>query len=80
MRAIVGRIRRLENQLASAALAPREYFRIVVADLDCKRSLRNAAYTSQLWSDGTVMEMIRLGPDRVAGGRLRPVAGYNSSE
>ena len=28
--------------------------------MDCKRSLRNATCSAQLWSDGTLMEMIRF--------------------
>jgi hypothetical protein len=66
MKAIVGRLRRLENHWTPSGLAPREYFQIVVSHLDCKRSLRSATYSSQLWSDGKVMEMIRLGRDRDA--------------
>ena len=65
MKAIVGRLRRLEDHLAEG-LASTKYFQMVVCDLDCKRSLRNARYTSQLWPDGTVMESIDLGRDRDA--------------
>ena len=61
MRAIIGRLRRLEGHLTSA---PREYFQIVVARLDRKRSLVNARYSaSPGWSDGTLMEVIRLDRD-----------------
>ena len=56
MKAIVGRLRRLEGHFT-------KYFQMVVYDLDCKRSLTHARYTSQLWPDGTIMESIDLGRD-----------------
>jgi hypothetical protein len=45
VRAIIGRLRRLEG-LASSGQAGPEYLRIVVSRLDRKRSLVNAKYTS----------------------------------
>jgi len=63
VKAIVGRLRRLEDHLAAKGLASTKYFQMVVYDLACKRSLRQATYTSQLWPDGTIMESIDLGGD-----------------
>ena len=61
MKAVARRLRRLEDQFASAEGKPRAYFRIVLVRLDRKPGLEGAMCRRMLWPDGTVSENVMLG-------------------
>ena len=64
MKAIARRLRRLEDQFASADGKPRDYFRIVLIRLDRIPGLEGATCRRTMWPGGTVSESVVMGTSR----------------
>jgi hypothetical protein len=64
VKALARRLRRLEDQFASADGMPRDYFRIVLRHLDRLPGLDGATCRRTMWPNGTVSESVVMGTSR----------------
>jgi hypothetical protein len=60
MKAVLQRLRRLEQQLAPAEWQPKDYSLLTVIRLNHASGLGNATYTAHLCANGIVMELVSL--------------------
>jgi hypothetical protein len=65
VKAIIKRLRRLEDQFGLADRQPRQYLRIVVERLGRTQRSEHATCRRTLWPDGTLFEMVHFGRDEL---------------
>jgi hypothetical protein len=75
MKTVIRRIRQLEDQFGSADGRPRRCLRLLVSMAGSKPSLENATCNRTLYSDGSLLELVRFkkhkeGPDELTAEEL----------